>query len=71
MIHVRLASLDDVPDIVKVYCSSVSKWVRRIGEKEIEVRYEDLTVDERWSHGGPWMSVETCAIHINYLLTHG
>ena len=35
--------------IVKVYCSSISKWVRRIGEKEREVRYEDLTVDERWS----------------------
>ena len=49
MIHVRLASLDDVLNIVKVYCSSISKWVRRIGEKEREVRYEDLTVDERWS----------------------
>ena len=60
--------LNDVQDIVKVYCSSVSKWVSRRGK---EAEYENLTVDKRWSHGGPWMSVETCAVHINYLLTHG
>src|SRR5690349_20557087 len=31
-------------------------------------RYEDLTLYERWQHGGPWMSIETCAVHLNRLL---
>ncbi len=68
---IRKASLDDVKGIVEVYCSSINKWVKRIGDKEVEVEYEDLSVVERWSYGGPWMSIETCAVHLNYLLTWG
>ena len=67
-IRVRVASLDDVKGIVEVHCSSISRWVRYINGREVEARYDDLTVAERWSHGGPWMSVETCAVHINNLL---
>lgn len=36
----------------------------------MEASYEELSVEERWSHGGPWMSIETCSIHLNYLLTN-
>ncbi len=68
-VDIRFATLDDVKGIVDVYCSSIARWVKRIDGREVEVRYEDLSVAERWAHGGPWMSVETCAIHLNYLLT--
>lgn len=68
-VEIKLAVLDDVKGIVDVYCSSIVRWVKRIDGKEIIVRYEDLSIVERWVHGGPWMSVETCAIHLNYLLT--
>ena len=67
-VKIRLASLDDVKDIVDIYCSNVDHWVKHINGKEVEVRYDDLSVVERWAHGGPWMSIETCAIHLNYLL---
>ena len=70
-VEIRLASLDDVKGIVDVYCSSVSKWFKRVGGKEVEAKYEDLTVAERFSLGGSWMSAETCAIHINNLLLNG
>ncbi len=68
-VSIRFAVLDDVKGIVDVYCSSIDRWVKRVNGREVEVRYEDLSVAERWAHGGPWMSVETCAIHLNYLLT--
>lgn len=67
-VRVRLAPLDDVKGIVEVHCSSVSKWVKYINGKRVEARYDDLTIAERWSHGGPWMSIETCAININNIL---
>lgn len=38
--------------------------------KQVEASYEDLTVEEHWGHGGPWMSIESCSIHLNYLLTY-
>ncbi len=66
--RIRVASLDDVRGIVEVHCSGVGEWVKRVDGREVEARYEDLSVEERFSHGGPWMSVETCAIHINNLL---
>ncbi len=28
-------------------------------------------VSERFDHGSPWMSIETCSVQINYLLTLG
>ncbi len=70
-IIVRKAKLDDTKGIVEVYCSSINKWVKRVDGREVEVRYEDLSLVERWSYGGPWMSIETCAVHLNYLLTWG
>jgi len=70
MITVRMASLDDVKGIVNVHCSDVDRWVKHIDGKEVEAEYEDLTIEERFAHGGPWMSAETCAIHLNYLIVH-
>ena len=67
-IVVRKASLDDVKGIVDVNCSGVVKWYKEVDGKRVEASYEELSVEERWSHGGPWMSIETCSIHLNYLL---
>jgi len=68
---IRVASLDDAKGIVEVYCSSVNRWVRFVDGNKVEAKYEDLTVEERFAHGGPWMSIETCAININNLLISG
>jgi len=51
---VRRAALDDVKGIVKVHTA--------------EGGLSGLSVGERYLYGGPWMSVETCSIHINALL---
>ena len=68
---VSKASLDDVKDIVEVYCSSIKEWFKYVNDRRVQARYEDLSVSERFDHGGPWMSIETCSVHINYLLTSG
>jgi len=65
-IEVRKAKLDDVGGIVDVHCSGVRTWYRIANGEKIE--YKDLNIIERWSFGSPWMSVETCAIHLNYML---
>ncbi|ASJ00404.1 GNAT family N-acetyltransferase [Thermococcus gorgonarius] len=54
---VRRATLDDVKSIVHVHTAG-----------------EDLSapsVRERYLRGGPWMSVETCSVHLNNLLLEG
>ncbi len=65
---IRLASLDDVRGIVGVYCSSIDKWYRIVDGKRVEASYDELSVEERFAHGGPWMSIETCSVHLNYVL---
>ncbi|RLF01311.1 MAG: GNAT family N-acetyltransferase [Thermoprotei archaeon] len=70
-LRVRLASLNDVREIVEVHCSDVEKWFRWVSGRRIEAEYEELSIEERFMHGGPWMSVETCAIHLNNILTWG
>ncbi len=54
MLRVRKATLDDVRGIVNVHTA---------GED-----LSGLSVMERYLRGGPWMSVETLAIHLNNLL---
>jgi GNAT superfamily N-acetyltransferase len=67
-INVRIAKLEDVTGITRIHCSDVKKWYRVANGEKIEASYEELNILERWAHGGPWMSIETCAIQINYLL---
>lgn len=70
-IQVRLATLEDVEDITAVHCSNVEEWFRWEGGQKAPVHYEDLAIYQRWRNGGPWMSVETCAVRINHLLLAG
>jgi GNAT superfamily N-acetyltransferase len=60
---VREATLDDVQDIVSVYLTNPDRPFDRPVER--------LSIAERYSYGGPWMSVETCAIHLNNMLAWG
>lgn len=61
--NVREASLDDVKDITAVYLTNPGRPYDR--------PVEDLSIVERFGYGGPWMSVESCAIHLNNLLARG
>jgi GNAT superfamily N-acetyltransferase len=60
---VREATLDDVQDIVSVYLTNP--------DRPFDQPVKHLSIAERYSYGGPWMSVETCAIHLNNVLAWG
>ncbi|MCC7206692.1 MAG: GNAT family N-acetyltransferase [Anaerolineae bacterium] len=69
MITVRLATLADTRRLTDIHCSLVERWERADpGGPLVETPYDKLSLYERWEHGGPWMSVETCAVHLNRLL---
>lgn len=57
MLTVRLATLNDCLAIVSLY---------RLRRPELQA--DDLTLYERWQAGGPCLSIETCAVHLNRLL---
>lgn len=57
---VRKAMLDDTQGIVAVHLTNPDRpFVRPI---------ESLSIAERCDYGGPWMSVESCAIHLYNLV---
>jgi GNAT superfamily N-acetyltransferase len=60
---VREAWLDDAEDITAIY--------RTNPDRPYERPIEGLTIAERIGYGGDWMSVESCAIHLNNLLAWG
>jgi GNAT superfamily N-acetyltransferase len=62
-VFVREATLDDTQDIVAVHLTSP--------DRPFDHPLESLSVAARYAYGGPWMSVETCAIHLNNLLAWG
>ncbi len=70
MINVRLATLADTVAIVEIHKSDVLQW-ERVGADGslVAAPYDSLTLYERWQHGGPWMSVETGAVHLHRLLS--
>ncbi len=67
-LHIRLARLEDTAGVTAVHCSYKGQWTRTIGAESDVVPYDSLSIAERWGFGGPWMSTETCAIHLNNLL---
>lgn len=68
-LRIRPATLADAAAVTAIHCSHVETWRR--GGKGEPVSYEALSLYERWLHGGPWMSVETCAVHLNRWLRAG
>lgn len=68
--EIRPATLDDIVAITEVHRGDVPEWYRGFGDDSVPAPYESLSVFERYMAGGPWMSVETCAIHVNQLLLH-
>jgi hypothetical protein len=68
--RVRPATLQDTSAISRLFCARIGRWQRLDAQGRGEdVSYEQLTLYERWSHGGPWLSVETAAIWLNQLLS--
>ncbi|HVU13933.1 MAG TPA: hypothetical protein VHD90_21795 [Phototrophicaceae bacterium] len=68
-VEIRQASLDDTKAISALFCARIPNWQRINPQGKVEdVPYEALTIYERWTHGGAWMSVETGAIALNHLL---
>ena len=68
---VRPATLDDTAAISELHCAQIPVWQRLDENGRVQdVEREALSIYERWQHGGPWMSVETGALHLSHLL-HG
>ncbi len=68
-IQVRPAALDDTQAISALFRARITAWQRLNASGQVEdVPYTALTIYERWLHGGPWMSVETAALHLSHLL---
>lgn len=68
---IRQAILDDAAAISGLFRARIPAWQRLTASGAVEtVGYDALTVYERWTHGGPWMSIETASIALARLL-HG
>lgn len=73
-ILVRQATLADTFAITDIHCSNVDGGVftrRNFDGTRTPVPYEELSLFERYMSGGPWMSVEMCAVWLAHLLRHG
>ncbi len=68
-VTIRPATLDDVAAITEVHCSNVEVW--RDPQTRRAVDCAELDLYGRWRNGGAWMSVESCAVHLNALLLLG
>lgn len=69
MITIRPATLADAAAISIVHCSTVDEWRDPYTRQPADEA--TLNLFGRWYNGGDWMSVETCAIHLNGLLMNG
>ena len=68
--RVRQATLDDASKIIELFTARVRIWQRLNDRGQVEdLPYDDLTIYERWLHGGAWMSLETGAIWLSHLLS--
>jgi GNAT superfamily N-acetyltransferase len=68
-ITVRQATLADAASITALQLARIETWTRRdLDGEPVATPYTDLTLFERWLVGGPWASVEMCAVHLANLL---
>ncbi len=69
MSQIRSARMDDTAAIAHLMQSHIQRWQRINDQGGVEdVAYTDLSLYERWLHGGPWMSVEMAAIQLSHWL---
>jgi hypothetical protein len=67
--QIRQATLDDVQGIHYLFRAQIDRWQRMTESGQVEdLSYEQLSIYERWLHGGAWMAVETGAIWLSHLL---
>ncbi len=72
MTYVRAATKRDAPGICQVYRSEVDSWYRTLPDgSQVPSKYEDLSLFERFLHGGPWMDLEGCSAHLRGVLASG
>lgn len=71
MIIIREATIDDVEKIVEIHKSDVKKWYKIENNGLVEANYDELSIDERWLHGGQWMSKETYLHHFRNFTSWG
>lgn len=70
--HIRQATLDDTQAITAIFRAGIPRWQRINATGQVEdLAYEQLSIYERWLHGGAWMSTETAAIWLSHLLQVG
>lgn len=68
-ITVRQATLADAASITALHNATITAWTRRLASGEpVPAEYDELSLYERWLNGGPWSSVEMCAVHLANLL---
>jgi GNAT superfamily N-acetyltransferase len=68
-IIVRVATLQDTLAICAIHASQIDTWQRINQNGQLVVApYEELSLYERWLHGGHWLSLEMGAVHLNHLL---
>ena len=68
--HIRPALLDDTQAISQLFRARIDKWQRLTEQGQVEdLSYDELSIYERWLHGGAWMSIETGAIWLSHLLS--
>jgi len=72
--QVRFATLADTADISAIHCSDVEQWYQVSFDEDgkrnrTPARWEECSLISRWQMGGPWMSPELCAVHLNDMLT--
>lgn len=67
---IRKATLEDTRAITALFCDSVPRWQRMDDAGNVQdLPYEDLSIYDRWLHGGPWMSIETGAVWLSHVLS--
>jgi hypothetical protein len=67
--QIRQATLDDVQGISWLFRAQIERWQRINTSGQVEdLPYDELTIYERWLHGGAWMTTETGAIWLSHLL---
>lgn len=68
-IRVREARMDDTGAVCALFRQRIPVWQRFDSRGRVEeLPYTDLTLYERWLHGGAWMSIETGALFLSHVL---